>query len=152
MKANFLLNGHSVGYLIHGQIFEMQYSITGCLFVIVSNKGKGLLQFKKSKGVYVGLSNAYSPNVRFLAIGFGIKSFTHKLKVNFINTQLAVPLTTYPKAKSNIDFNLEKIYLRLAKPTIKPEPIEMPKFNNLRLKLNNEHSLSLYEKVKNEYN
>jgi hypothetical protein len=151
MKANFLLNGHNVGYLIHGQVFEMQYKISGCLFVIVSNKGKGMLQFRKAQGKYIGLSNAYSPNVSFWAFGFGIKRYTHRLKVNFMNTKISVPFTKYPKPKSNIDFSLPKFNLSILRPINKPELLSMPQQKELNLILNNEHSLSLYEKVKNEY-
>ena len=45
------------------------------------------IYFKKTKGKFENLTNSYNPNLKIIALGFGIKVFRFKLKINFINSK-----------------------------------------------------------------
>lgn len=151
MKATFFLNRQKVGYLIHGQVFQMQYSISACLFVLIYSKRNGL-KIRRSIGCFNGLSDAYAPNLTFWAFGLGIKKYQHCLKVNFINTKLTEMETGYQLPKYKIQVATKRRALFLTSIIERPKPASVPNLNYTLPKINNSNSQLIYNQVKNEYN
>ena len=149
MKGSFLLNNHSVGYLIHGQLFSMKYSITNCLFVVIYSKGNGI-KLRKAFGKYNAISNAYGPAVYFYSFGLGIRKFKHDLKINFVNTKMETPNITFSVPNKETKVILKSNSVILGKNnlnTIVP---------NIKLKsgitIQNNHSQLIYNKIKQAKN
>lgn len=91
LKASFSFNNTSIAYLIHGQYFRLDYTISNCLFCIfLYDNGESFFNrvyFKKSTGVFENVTNAYKPNLKIVAFGRGINFFKFRLKINFINSK-----------------------------------------------------------------
>lgn len=68
------------------------------------------IYFKKSKGKFENLTNSYNPNLKIIALGWGVKVFRFRLKINFINSkppEIEVnPIKKPAVAKMDIHFKL----------------------------------------------
>ena len=79
MKNGFiLLNGSEIGYLIHGQPFNLTFSFNNYKFLVFYNKLKlpwwqfgRRFSLQKATGEYQGISNAFAPEI----ICWGFKFF-----------------------------------------------------------------------------
>jgi hypothetical protein len=99
MEGKFSINGNQVAYLIHGQPVSLNYEINRCWFVLlIHDTGRGFFRkfhFKRSKGVFETVSNVYSPTIRLVAFGLGIRRFKFDLEINFINC-MPLPFQSMP--------------------------------------------------------
>jgi hypothetical protein len=111
------INQQEVSYLIHGQPFSIDYEFTDVRYIIIKYKeprthfrGWKKYRFAKASGNFSSISNAYAPEITFMAFGslFSLisKKFRFSLKVNFINVvdfqpSLSITLPFLPKS----DFN-----------------------------------------------
>jgi hypothetical protein len=149
MKGSFLLNNHSVGYLIHGQLFSMEYSITNCLFVVIYSKGNGI-KLRKALGKYNAISNVYRPAVYFYSFGLGIRKFKHDLKINFLNTKMETPNITFSLPNKDT-----KVILKTNPVTFNNKEIHT-KIPSIKLKsgifIQNKYSQLTYNKIKQAKN
>jgi hypothetical protein len=166
MKAKFLLNGEKVGYLTHGQVFEMGYEIKGALFVFVfflkrkENPGRysifkniPMLHLMKSIGTYTGLSNIFSPNITFLAFGFGVKRFKLNLKINYLEVETPKAVLTYRKPSFTIDLNHKiRPNLEMLKPRALNTKYKKLDIKTKALKINQIEIQNQYILTQNEYN
>ena len=110
MKDGFiLLNGSEIGYLIHGQPFNLTYSFNNYKFLVFYNKLKlpwwqfgRRFSLQKATGEYQGISNAYAPEIIYWGFNSYLNPFAEKmvvhLKVNFLNLieQDALIKNTFP--------------------------------------------------------
>jgi hypothetical protein len=121
-------NGEKVDNLFYPQkktgIFNAIYLIIISPFINLVNPIYWFLQlikvykklyFKKTKGKFENLTNSYNPNLKIIALGWGIKVFRFRLKINFINSkppEIEVnPIKKPEVAKMDIHFKLPKFSL-----------------------------------------
>lgn len=139
------INQQEVGYLIHGQPFSINYEFSGVRYIIIKYKeprkhfwGWNKYRFAKSSGKFSSISNAYAPNVMFIAFGslFSLipQKFRFSLKVNFINAidyQPSLSTITPLIAKSEIktinapSFVHNQPYISNQEAQIIPQPIHI---------------------------
>ena len=164
MKAEFLLNGEKVGYLTNGQVFELSYDIKGALFVLVffrkrkENLGPfsifkniPMLHLMKSCGTYRGVSNIFSPNISFLAFGFGVDRFKVKLKINSLELQTPKAIINYRKPSFAVDLkhkirpNLDMLQPRALNIKFKSPSIKLVELRINQIEIQNQYKLIQYE-------
>ena len=90
MKAQYLLNGECVTYLIHGQPLEFEIKGRGCLFLLIQyDGGKGFWRcwsIRRPHTHYRSLANCYAPRFKVWGIGWGIRLLIDlPLHINFVN-------------------------------------------------------------------
>jgi hypothetical protein len=152
MKASFLLNNHSVAYLIHGQPLSLKYETEGCWFVVISYKSEESFFkrffFRKPNGVFETVTNVYRPGITMWGIGWGIRKIIHKrLKINFFNpkTQLVRPHT--PQLPSIPSVRVRSAEARFSVPFVNLES-QQPVFINNQLTIHSYDDHLAYKRIK----
>jgi hypothetical protein len=106
-----------VEYLLHGQVFKLNYVFSRTLFVVVKyNNGTSFFRrfyVKKASGTFENVTNAYSPQIIFIAFGWGIKRYKQQFKINFLNTIVREmrPRLLSSNVTQRMDVNAKKIFL-----------------------------------------
>lgn len=117
MLQHLSFNGQKVEYLLHGQVFKLNYVFSRTLFVVVKyNNGTSFFRrfyVKKASGTFENVTNAYSPQIIFIAFGWGIKRYKQQFKINFLNTIVREmrPRLLSSNVTQRMDVNAKKIFL-----------------------------------------
>jgi hypothetical protein len=147
------LDQQEVAYLIHGQPFNLNFSVNGAAYVLIYYRPpvRGMwwnrFRITKAVGVFSSITNANSPHLHFFAFGSFVslipKKFTLLLRVNFLNTvQYAPALRTQhaPVARAlpaihlhapelpvnEPEYQFQTIHLRINPMHIEPSLIQYP--------------------------
>ena len=110
-------NGQKVEYLLHGQVFKLNYVFSRTLFVVVKyNNGTSFFRrfyVKKASGTFENVTNAYSPQIIFIAFGWGMKRYKQQFKINFLNTIVREmrPRLLSSNVTQRMDVNAKNIFL-----------------------------------------
>ncbi|MFO0495333.1 MAG: hypothetical protein ACK50Y_07360 [Flavobacteriia bacterium] len=110
-------NGQKVEYLLHGQVFKLNYVFSRTLFVVVKyNNGTSFFRrfyVKKASGTFENVTNAYSPQIIFFAFGWSIKRYKQQFKINFLNTIVREmrPRQLSSNVTQRMDVNAKNVYL-----------------------------------------
>ena len=95
----------------------MNYIFSRTLFVVVKyNNGTSFFRrfyFKKASGTFENVTNACSPQIVFIAFGWGIKRYKQQFKINFLNTIVREmrPRQLSSNVTQRMDVNPKNIYL-----------------------------------------
>ena len=115
MQGKFTINKNEVSYLIHGQPISLEYETEGCLFIIILYNNGGSffkrISFQKSKGVFLTVTNVYSPILKIWGVGWGVKKiFQFKFKINFFNTLTQLVRTHTPQLAQPPSMKVKRVY------------------------------------------
>ena len=138
-------NGQKVEYLLHGQVFKLNYVFSRTLFVVVKyNNGTSFFRrfyVKKASGTFENVTNAYSPQIIFIAFGWGIKRYKQQFKINFLNTIVREmrPRLLSSNVTQRMDVNAKKIFLNsiaFSVESAKVQPTRVSTFTSIDLDTN----------------
>ena len=84
--------------------------------VVKYNNGTSFFRrfyFKKASGTFENVTNACSPQIVFIAFGWGIKRYKQQFKINFLNTIVREmrPRQLSSNVTQRMDVNPKNIYL-----------------------------------------
>jgi hypothetical protein len=134
-----------VEYLLHGQVFKLNYVFSRTLFVVVKyNNGTSFFRrfyVKKASGTFENVTNAYSPQIIFIAFGWGIKRYKQQFKINFLNTIVREmrPRLLSSNVTQRMDVNAKKIFLNsiaFSVESAKVQPTRVSTFTSIDLDTN----------------
>jgi hypothetical protein len=138
-------NGQKVEYLLHGQVFKLNYVFSRTLFVVVKyNNGTSFFRrfyVKKASGTFENVTNAYSPQIIFIAFGWGMKRYKQQFKINFLNTIVREmrPRLLSSNVTQRMDVNAKKIFLNsiaFSVESAKVQPTRVSTFTSIDLDTN----------------
>ena len=145
MLQHLSFNGQKVEYLLHGQVLKMNYIFSRTLFVVVKyNNGTSFFRrfyFEKASGTFENVTNAYSPQIVFIAFGWGIKRYKQQFKINFLNTIVREmrPRQLSSNVTQRMDVNPKNIYLNsnaFSVESAKVQPTSISTFTSIDLDTN----------------
>lgn len=145
MLRHLSFNGQKVEYLLHGQVFKLNYVFSRTLFVVVKyNNGTSFFRrfyVKKASGTFENVTNAYSPQIIFIAFGWGIKRYKQQFKINFLNTIVREmrPRLLSSNVTQRMDVNAKKIFLNsiaFSVESAKVQPTRVSTFTSIDLDTN----------------
>jgi hypothetical protein len=134
-----------VEYLLHGQVFKLNYVFSRTLFVVVKyNNGTSFFRrfyVKKASGTFENVTNAYSPQIIFIAFGWGMKRYKQQFKINFLNTIVREmrPRLLSSNVTQRMDVNAKKIFLNsiaFSVESAKVQPTRVSTFTSIDLDTN----------------
>ena len=153
MKAQYLLNGENIAYLIHGQPLEFEIKGRGCLFLLIEyDDGTGFLRrwsIRRPHTHYRSTANCYAPRFKVWGIGWGIRRLIDlPLHINFVNV-VNMPMRCEPSEphwvmKPVIDrapVQIDRPGCKLASLNIPLLVTKTPRLQNNRLQLIHDHAV-----------
>ena len=132
-------------YLLHGQVFKLNYVFSRTLFVVVKyNNGTSFFRrfyVKKASGTFENVTNAYSPQIIFIAFGWGMKRYKQQFKINFLNTIVREmrPRLLSSNVTQRMDVNAKIIFLNsiaFSVESAKVQPTRVSTFTSIDLDTN----------------
>ena len=149
MKASFSINNQDLSYLIHGQYFRLDYKVSRCLFLIFYyDNGSSFFKriyFKKNRGVFENVTNCYKPNLKIYALGFGIRIFKFKLKINFINSKPPEIFLKVDQAPASPSLNIRPLSPKLRVPVFYKKDHTTLRLLNNSIIINNYNDLDVFK-------
>jgi hypothetical protein len=153
MKAQYLLNGENIAYLIHGQPLEFEIKGRGCLFLLIQyNGGRGFWgrwSIQRSHTHYRSLANCYAPRFKVWGIGWGIRRLIDlPLHINFVNV-VNMPMRCEPSEPERVmkplidraPVQIDRPECKLASVIISSLVSKTPRLKNNRLQLIHNHAV-----------
>jgi hypothetical protein len=96
---------------------------------------------KKASGTFENVTNAYSPQIIFIAFGWGMKRYKQQFKINFLNTIVREmrPRLLSSNVTQRMDVNAKKIFLNsiaFSVESAKVQPTRVSTFTSIDLDTN----------------